>query len=160
MKQSGLSFCFLCFQNNTLFALYFVVSNYVSTAAFASEVFTAQSIKNELVHKIIMTQRVEPFQQYDLRDLSAVLSKRFLVDSRASTTHARFDFRLSLYWYVFSLYGMASSISSSNFSVRFLNGFFELLIVRINETDASSTFAHSVKLVHSSDKFRSPSVFQ
>ena len=56
--------------------------------------------------------------------------------------HACFDFRLSdspqvsLCWYVFSLQGAAASIGSSNFSVRFLNGFFELHIIGIDNIDA------------------------
>ena len=72
--------------------------------------------------------------RYDLHDLAV----------EASTMHACLDSRISLdsppvsqCQNVFSLQGVSASIGSSNFFLCVLNGFLQLLVIRINRIDAS-----------------------
>ena len=101
--------------------------------------------KKELVHKITMTQQVEPllsnvifmnFRQSPFQ----TLPRRFMSLYDACTC---FDFwisldslQVSLCRNVFSKQGSAASIGISNFSL-FFDGFFELLIIRISKVDAT-----------------------
>ena len=78
---------------------------------------------NELRHKNRMTQRVEPLfpAMWSSSSFDRVLSKRFHIDSWASTIWAYFDFGLSdslqifLYQYIFSLQDMTDRKYFVNF---------------------------------------------
>ena len=136
------SLLFLCFQNNLIFALY--IGHLPSRQSlhrlqllvhgcFLHPGFSSLGAQDELVQKIIMTQRVKtPSPQCDLRDLltesfpNACFDSWMLLDPQ---TISRCSYELFV---VCSLHGIAASIGMSNFFLCF-SGFFELHIIRIKK---------------------------
>ena len=147
-KQNGLLFS-VCAPRITSFLLFYFrhwptgnfssLSHSLSTAAFAYENFhRSTEWLSDLNHF---------FAVWSSRSFGGVLPKRFLVDSWASTMHARFSefvgFAIAFSMLVRTLRRLQLA-GHSGFHwkfqlfpcVCFLNGFLELLIFRIKKTDA------------------------